>query len=146
MRRAYSLACVLVAGFGLAGCATADVGPINTHVAQIERPSPEFVPDPSDDGSTIVGVAFSGGGMRASAFGYGVLRGLDEVVVDHHPKRRTAADDIRMISGTSGGSVPAAYFGLRGKSYVDLRERFLLQDAEKELHLSKHSPANLIRI
>ena len=51
-----------------------------------------------------------------------------------------------MISGASGGAVPAAYFGSEGKGYVDLRERFLLQDAEKELHLSKLSPANLVRV
>ena len=101
--------------WSVSACATADVGPINTHVAEAGRPSPEFVPDPSDDGSTVIGVAFSGGGTRAAAFGYGVLRGLDEVVVDRHPKRRTAVDDIRMISGTSGGAVPAAYFGLQGQ-------------------------------
>ena len=127
MRWAWRSACVLLAGFGLAGCLAADVGPINTHVAQVRHASPEFVPDPADDGSTVVGVSFSGGGTRASAFGYGVLRGLDDVVVDQFPKQRTAADDIRMISGASGGAVPAAYFGLRGKGYVDLRERFLLQ-------------------
>ena len=112
----------------------------------MHHPSPEFVPDPADDGSTVVGVSFSGGGTRASAFGYGVLRGFDDVVVDQFPKQRTAADDIRMISGASGGAVPAAYFGLRGKGYVDLRERFLLQDAEKELHLSKLSPADLVQV
>jgi predicted acylesterase/phospholipase RssA len=133
-------------GLVLSACTTADVGPINTHVAEAGRPSPEFVPDPADDGSTVVGLAFSGGGTRASAFGYGVLSGLDDIVVDTTPKRRTVADDIRMISGASGGAVPAAYFGLKGKGYVDLRERFLLQDAEKELHLSKLSPANLVRI
>ena len=146
MRRARSIACFFFAALAVSACATADVGPINTHVAEAGRSSPEFVPDPSDDGSTVIGVAFSGGGMRAAAFGYGVLRGLDEVVVDRHPKRRTAVDDIRMISGTSGGAVPAAYFGLRGKGYVDLRERFLLKDAEKELHLSKFSPANWVRV
>lgn len=145
MRRARSLACVTLIGLVLSACATGDVGPINTHVAEVGRPSPAFVPDPSDDGSLVVGLAISGGGTRAAAFGYGVLRGLDEVVVDHHPKRRAATDDIRMISGASGGSVPAAYFGYKGRGYVDLRERFLLADAEKELH-SQLSPLNLIRV
>ncbi len=145
MRRARDLACVTLVGLVLSACATGDVGPINTHVAEAGRPSPEFIPDPSDDGSMVVGLAISGGGTRAAAFGYGVLRGLDEVVVDHHPKQRTAVDDIRMISGTSGGAVPAAYFGYKGRDYVDLRERFLLRDAEKELH-SQVSPLNLIRV
>ncbi|MEP9389574.1 patatin-like phospholipase family protein [Mesorhizobium sp. KR9-304] len=129
----------------LSACTLTDVGPINTHVAEARRPSFEYIPDPSDDGSMVVGLAISGGGTRAAAFGYGVLRGLDEVVVDHHPMRRTAVDDIRMISGTSGGAVPAAYFGYKGRGYVDLRERFLLQNAEKELH-SRISPLNLIRV
>ncbi len=130
----------------LSACATADVGPINTHVVDAGRASPEFVPDPADDGSMVVGLAISGGGTRAAAFGYGVLTGLDQIVVDQRPKRRTAVDDIRMISGTSGGAVTAAYFGYRGGGYADLRERFLLADAEKELNLSKYSPANLVRI
>jgi len=146
MRLARGLACVVFAGLVLSACTLADVGPINTHVSQAGRPSPEFVPDPSDDGSTVVSLAISGGGTRAAAFGYGVLRGLDEVVVDRHPRRRTAVDDIRMISGTSGGAVTAAYFGYKGSGYVDLRERFLLADAEKELHKSEFSPANWVRI
>ena len=145
MRRARDLACVVFAGLVLSACATGDVGPINTHVAEVGRPSPEFVPDPTDDGSMVVGLAISGGGTRAAAFGFGVLRGLDEVVVDGHPRRRTAVDDIRMISGTSGGAVTAAYFGYKGSGYVDLRERFLLQNAENELH-SRISPLNLIRV
>jgi predicted acylesterase/phospholipase RssA len=146
MRRACSLACVVFAGLALSACALTDVGPINTHVAEAGRADPEFVPDPSDDGSMVVGLAISGGGTRAAAFGYGVLRGLDEVIVDHHPRRRRLTDDIRMISGTSGGAVTAAYFAMRGSGYVDLRERFLLADAEKELHKSEFSPANWIRI
>lgn len=145
MRRR-GLACVAFAGLALSACATADVGPINTHVAEAGAPSPQFVPDPADDGSTVIGLAVSGGGTRAAAFGYGVLRGLDEVVIDRRPSRRTLVDDIRMISGTSGGAVTAAYFGYKGRGYVDLRERFLLADAEKELHLSELSPANWIRI
>jgi len=147
MRRARSLASVVFAGLALSACgALTDVGPINTHVAEVGPTDPPSIPDPSDDGSTVIGLAISGGGTRAAAFGYGVLRGLDEVVVDHHPRRRTLTDDIRMISGTSGGAVTAAYFGLKGSGYVDLRERFLLADAEKELHKSKLSPANWIRI
>ncbi|MDQ2704331.1 MAG: patatin-like phospholipase family protein, partial [Pseudomonadota bacterium] len=146
MRRALSLVCVVLAGLALCACATPDVGPINTHVAHAGPPSPEFIPDPADDGSLVVGLAISGGGTRAAAFGYGVLSGLDQVVVDLHPKRRTVIDDIRMISGTSGGAVTAAYFGYKGDGYADLRERFLLADAEKDLNLSKYSPANLLRI
>jgi len=146
IRRVFGLAGVAFAGLFLTACTTADVGPINTHVAEVSHPSRAFIPDPADDGSTIIALAFSGGGTRAASFAYGVLRGLDEVVVDQHPERRTLIDDIRVISGASGGAVTAAYFGYKGRDYVDLRERFLLADAEKELHKSEFSPANWVRI
>jgi NTE family protein len=74
------------------------------------------------------------------------LQGLDNIVVDKGAGRRTLLDDIRMISGTSGGAVTAAYFGYKGRGYKDLRERFLFADAEKELHTSKISPLNWLRI
>ena len=116
---------------GLAGCIGMDVGPINELTKEAGAPSPEFIPVPGDDASTVVGLAFSGGGTRAAAFAYGVLRELDDTVIDEEPHRRTLVDDIRMISGASGGAVAAAYFGYRGRDdYRDLRERFLVQDAE----------------
>ncbi|TGS35572.1 patatin, partial [Mesorhizobium sp. M1D.F.Ca.ET.184.01.1.1] len=46
---------------------------------EVGHPSPTYIPDPADDGSTVVGLAFSGGGTRAAAFSYGVLRALDDV-------------------------------------------------------------------
>lgn len=149
--RHHGLAISLVTGFFgllLSACVTADVGPINaasfTSSTRVQRP--QYLPDPTDDGSVVVGLSISGGGTRAAAFGYGVLRGLDNIVVDKGAGRRTLLDDIRMISGTSGGAVTAAYFGYKGRGYKDLRERFLLADAEKELHTSKISPLNWLRI
>ncbi|TIV12496.1 MAG: patatin, partial [Mesorhizobium sp.] len=66
-------------------------------------------------------------------------------VVDQRPKRRTLIDDIRMISGASGGAVAAAYFGYKGRDgYRDFRERFLTQNAEADLRTS-FSPVNFIR-
>ncbi|WP_411956265.1 patatin-like phospholipase family protein [Arvimicrobium flavum] len=130
----------------LAGCAARDVGPINTPVERALAGSPEFIPDPGDDGSTLVGLAFSGGGMRASAFAYGVLQGLDEIVIDEKPYRRTLVDDVRTVAGTSGGSVVAAYLGYKGKDgYGDFRERFLLQNPEAYMSTSLLSPAALTR-
>lgn len=86
-----------------------DVGPINVLSTEVGHPSPTYIPDTADDGSTVVGLAFSGGGTRAAAFSYGVLRALDDIVIDERPKRRTLVDDIRMTSGASGGAV-ATYF------------------------------------
>lgn len=87
---------------------------------------------PDQFGSTVVGVAFSGGGMRASAFSYGVLTELDrhEIATDQGPRRMTEMVDL--ISGVSGGAVTAAYFGLKGREGMPaFRERFLDRDAEQ---------------
>lgn len=141
IRTGLALACAVVAS----SCVSGDVGPINELVSVVGRDSEEFIPEASDDGSTVVGLAFSGGGTRAAAFSYGVLRELDEMVIDMQPKRRTLVDDIRMISGASGGAVTATYFGYKGRDgYQDLRERFLIKNAEADLRMSI-SPFNLAR-
>ena len=130
----------------LPACATANVGPINVASSSAAPERPQYLPDPTDDGSVVVALSISGGGTRAAAFGYGVLSALDDIVVDTRAGRRTLVDEIRMVSGTSGGAVTAAYLGYKGRGYVDLRERFLLADAEKELHTNKLSPVNWMRI
>lgn len=141
LNTALALACAALS----AACVGTDVGPINELVSTVGRSSEEFIPEASDDGSTVVGLAFSGGGTRAAAFAYGVLRELDEMVVDLQPERRTLVDDIRMISGASGGAVMATYFGYKGRDgYGDFRERFLVKDAEAYLRTSI-SPVNLAR-
>ncbi|MER8379889.1 patatin-like phospholipase family protein [Mesorhizobium sp. M0142] len=141
----FRLACAVATSMLLAGCVADDVGPINVFTPEAGRPSPAFIPDPGDDGSTVLGLAFSGGGTRAAAFSYGVLRALDDIVIDEQPRRRTLVDDIRMISGASGGAVTAAYFGYKGEDgYRDFRERFLIQNAEADLR-TRLSPFNLVR-
>lgn len=101
---------------------------------------------PDQFGATVVGVAFSGGGMRASAFSYGVLKELDryEIATERGPARMT--DMIDLISGVSGGSVTAAYFGLKGRQGLpEFRSRFLERNAEQgfDTHISL---ANVLRI
>jgi predicted acylesterase/phospholipase RssA len=145
MRLGGARAALLALCLAPAGCVANDVGPINTVEASLERPSPVSIPDPGDDGSTVVGLAFSGGGTRAAAFAYGVLRELGDTVIDEKPRRRSLLDDVRMVSGASGGAVAAAYFGYKGRDgYQDFRERFLTQDAEAYLGKS-FSPLNLVR-
>ncbi len=130
----------------LAGCVATDIGPINETALGTPPPSPEFVTDSGDDGSTVVALAFSGGGMRASAFSYGVLRALDDIVVDNAPYRRTIVDNIRMVSGASGGAVVAAYFGYRGRdAYRDFDQRFLFQNAESSMRTTLLSPVVIAR-
>lgn len=85
---------------------------------------------------TVVGLAFSGGGTRAAAFSFGVLKELDRASPGG---RQTGSllDRVDFVSGVSGGSVSAAYFGLKKRAALDdFRERFLIKDAEQNLETS----------
>ena len=130
----------------LTGCAGRNVGPINEFSPDTGRQQPDLQADFSGDESVLVGVAFSGGGTRAAAFGYGVLAELDAIAIGQTPDQETLSSNIRIVSGTSGGAVLAAYFGLRGPNqFQDFRERFLVQNVENSLHTSLGSPPNLFR-
>ena len=88
--------------------------------------------DAPDD--MVVALTFSGGGMRAAAFSYGVLTGFDETRVKTSRGAMSLLDHIDFISGVSGGSVLAAYYGLkRRQALSDFRERFLLANPEEHL-------------
>jgi NTE family protein len=94
---------------------------------------------------TIVGLAFSGGGTRAAAFSFGVLKALAKT---NEPGGTTPLlHDVDLISGVSGGSITAAYFGYRGEAALDdFRERFLVKDMESALRTSFWDPTNWLRL
>lgn len=126
-------------GAAVSGCSSMDTAPINAVSEDPKPASPTYIPDAGDDGTTVVALAFSGGGMRAAAWAYGVLLGLDAMVVDNIPYRRTLLDNVRSVAGTSGGAVMAAYLGWKGKDgFQDFRERFLYQDAESHMETKFH--------
>ena len=73
----------------------------------------------------VVYLAFSGGGTRAAAFSYGVLKKLaeTEIIADGHPRR--FIDEVDVISSVSGGSFTAAYYGLFGdKIFEDFEQKY----------------------
>lgn len=130
------LRCVFTAAFAsatLLGCATVFNQPVNVAATDgiTDRLRINFEDVAADD-AVLVGLAFSGGGTRAAAFSYGVLSELERI-----PVRGAAApmiDRLDFISGVSGGSVTAAYYGLRKRAALqDFRERFLLRNAEESL-------------
>jgi NTE family protein len=82
----------------------------------------------------VVALSFSGGGMRAAAFSYGVLEGFDQTRVPTRRGAESLLDRLDFLSGVSGGSILAAYYGLRGRAALaDFRQRFLLVNAEEAL-------------
>ena len=118
----------------LIGCATIRNDPVNvpgTPPDLANTLGPAFQENTSAD-ETIIGLSFSGGGTRAAAYAYGVLSEMDRIPVRgaHGPM----IDRVEFISGVSGGSVTAAYYGLRKKAgLADFREKFLLRNAEEGL-------------
>ena len=81
--------------------------------------------------SALVLVALSGGGKRSAAFAFGVLRGMRDLPVRIEGKTSTLLDEIDLLAGVSGGSFPAAYYGLYGKKSFDtFPNDFLYRDIE----------------
>ncbi|MGB1237451.1 MAG: patatin-like phospholipase family protein [Pseudomonadales bacterium] len=75
-------------------------------------------------------LAFSGGGHRAAALSYGVLKALREAQVAREP----LLEYVDSISAVSGGTFTAAYYGLVGEGIFDgYEERFLRRDVQAEL-------------
>jgi len=79
-------------------------------------------------------MTFSGGGTRAAAFAYGVLRALRDVEIEFDGRSRRLIDEIDGISSVSAGSVTAAYFGLHGNATFDtFPEAFLYRNVQGAL-------------
>jgi len=82
---------------------------------------------PSGD-EVWIGLALSGGGHRATAFGYGLLRAIE---AEDTADGASLAGRIRFVAGVSGGSIMATAFALRGMSGLrQFREDWLLTDIE----------------
>jgi len=122
----------------IAGCAqVGNNNPINlplTDAKAAEAQPGRDVETYFDD--MVVALSFSGGGTRAAAFSYGVLQGFDETRVQTAASTISLLDHIDFVSGVSGGSILAAYYGLKKRAAMtDFKERFLLQNAQANLQM-----------
>jgi NTE family protein len=134
----------------LSGCAT--TYPANPPLQQVVPGSGyEYnnVRKESGKGNEVlVLLAFSGGGTRAAAFSYGVLKELHgtEITAQGHTFR--LSDEVDGITGVSGGSFTAAYFGLFGdRIFEDYERVFLRRDVQGELTRQvMYNPANWFRL
>lgn len=150
---------IVVALMGL--CATLSCTaqyPLNPKLESALRPNPLQSKLTSQDKSDelFLLLAFSGGGTRAAALSYGILEALDRVEIpaqreiqgaDGKPARHTLLDEVDLVSGVSGGSFTAAYYGLHGRdAFRDYREKVLLQDIQGALIWSLANPVNWVRL
>jgi NTE family protein len=128
---------VLAGAALLAGCAQVIHNePVNQPLASdIKQAALELGRDAgSDYDDTIVALSFSGGGSRAAAFSLGVLEGFDETRVRTASGTESLLDHLDFLSGVSGGSIIAAYYGIKKRqALVDFKERFLLRNPEESL-------------
>src|SRR5258706_2842840 len=93
-------------------------------------------------GEHSIGLSFSGGGMRAAAFSYGVL----EALRDTRAAEGDLLDDVSFITSVSGGSLTSAYFGAFGREgLARFRQEVLLRDFEQHMRIS-FNPLNLLRM
>lgn len=148
MHNGWVLGRTVLLALALAGCATIHNEPVNQPLtpglalAQADA----MRGDATHADNILLGLAFSGGGTRAAAFSHGVLAELDQVQLPgEHGGSVPLLERVDFVSGVSGGSVTAAYFGLKKRAALaDFREKFLLQDAESALR-TRVSLANVSR-
>ena len=145
MLRRAKLAAICISAMLCAGCASTGNLPFNKPVVALDDAPPPRAVNLAR-GGTMLGLAFSGGGTRAAAFSYGVLKEVEATAVQLPGQQPTSLyDHISFISGVSGGSVLAAYVGVKNREALsDFREKFLLKDAEEDLFTRK-SVINLSR-
>jgi NTE family protein len=102
-------------------------------------------PGQSDD--LLVVLAFSGGGTRAAALGYGVLEELRRTEVTVNGVKRRLIDEVDVISAVSGGTFPATYYALRGeKTFEEFETKVLSREFESELVWRILTPTNWFRL
>ena len=102
---------------------------------------------PGQSDELLVVLAISGGGTRAAALGYGVLEELRRTEVTVNGAQRRLLDEVDVISAVSGGTLPAAYYGLRGeKTFGEFESRVLYRNLERDLIMRILAPTNWFRL
>lgn len=133
--------------FFQAGCAHHLV---NDRLAEYQPDAGYRFKNLTDDGNSdalFVAVAFSGGGTRAAALSYGVMKALSETDIPWQGKTKRLVEEIDLISTISGGSFTGGYYALFGdKIFTDFERKFLKRDIEGELTGLLRRPTNWFRL
>jgi len=124
--------------------------PINQPIKEI-RPDAGYratqIKDPENSDHMLLFLTFSGGGTRAAALSYGVLEELRETEVILDGKKRRLLDEVDGISGVSGGSFTAGYYGLFGdRIFEDFESKFLKKNIQRAIFLGVLNPVNWLTL
>ena len=124
---------------------------VNRELARYDEKSgyrfDHFKADAGNTDSLFICLAFSGGGTRAAALSYGVLKKLAEIKIEWEGKPKSLLDEVDCISSVSGGSFTAAYYALfHGRVLTEFPDKFLYRNIQKELISQLFNPINLARL
>ncbi|MGR5165646.1 patatin-like phospholipase family protein [Vibrio astriarenae] len=90
--------------------------------------------DDAQDSDVLILVSFSGGGTRAAALSYGVMKGMRELEYYSDGQQYALIEQLDVISSVSGGSFTSAYYGLyQDKLFDTYEEEFLYKDISRDL-------------
>ena len=99
---------------------------------------------PAGRSGLMAALFFSGGGTRAAALSYGVLR---ELAATPLPGGGRMLDDVTTINAVSGGSFTAAYYCLYGdRIFADYEQLFLKRNVQDILVARCLTPVNTVRL
>jgi NTE family protein len=129
------------------GCATFEKNPTLNAYNKETGYRYQVVDKSSQENSeeVFVVLAFSGGGTRAAAFSYGLMRGLKDA--KYNNGTRTFLDEVDVISSVSGGSFTAAYYGLfPDRLFTSFQKEFLEQNVQGDLVKRVINPLNWFRL
>lgn len=131
----------------LCGCAHYPVNPPLKSYSPDYGYRPKNLKSDGNSDSLFVVLAFSGGGTRAAALSYGVLKALKDTPIVWEGKKKSLLDEVDLISSISGGSFTAAYYKLFGdRIFSDFEAKFLKRDIQKELFHGLFKPWNAVRL
>ncbi|NKE73008.1 patatin-like phospholipase family protein [Candidatus Manganitrophus noduliformans] len=123
---------------------------VNDRLAEYQPDAGYRFKNLTDDGNSdalFVAVAFSGGGTRAAALSYGVMKALSETEIAWQGKTKRLVEEIDLISTISGGSFTGGYYALFGdRIFTDFERKFLKRDIEGELTGLLRRPTNWFRL
>jgi NTE family protein len=101
----------------------------------------------NNDPTSLVLLAFSGGGTRAAALSYGVLEELRRTPITAYGHTHPLIDEVDLIAGVSGGSFTALSYALYGdRLFTEYVPRFLKRDVQGELFARALNPSNWRRL